>query len=157
MKVKIFTQIKNNSKVDPWFFTNTSSIPITDLDEAAQLGGKVIGFHFYNPPAIQKLVEVIRAKGTLDEVNEFAMTYAKRLRKVVVPSNDYAGFIGNGHFMRDALYGIQQATNMTSDFGGFVQAVYAFNKVTQDYLVRPMGIFQLIDHVTYKFHLHLLE
>lgn len=147
LKVKIFSQIKDNTKVDPWFFTNTSSIPITELDEAAQLGGKVIGFHFYNPPAVQKLVEVIRAKGTLDEVNEFAMTYAKRLRKVVVPSNDYAGFIGNGHFMRDALYGIQQATNMTSDFGGFVQAVYAFNKITQDYLVRPMGIFQLIDYV----------
>ena len=147
LKVKIFSQIKENSNVDPWFFTNTSSIPITKLDEAAKLGGKVIGFHFYNPPAVQKLVEVIRANGTLDEVNEFAMTYAKRLRKVVVPSNDFAGFIGNGHFMRDALYGIQQATKMASDFGGFVQAVYAFNKVTQDYLVRPMGIFQLTDYV----------
>jgi 3-hydroxyacyl-CoA dehydrogenase len=147
LKVKIFTQIKNNSNVDPWFFTNTSSIPITEIDEKANLGGKVIGFHFYNPPAVQKLVEVIRAKGTLDEVNEFAMTYAKRLRKVVVPSNDFAGFIGNGHFMRDALYGIQQAVNMSSDFGGFVQSIYAFNKVTQDYLVRPMGIFQLIDYV----------
>lgn len=147
LKVKIFRQIKNNSKVDPWFFTNTSSIPITEIDEAAHLDGKVIGFHFYNPPAVQKLVEVICAKATLDEVNEFAMTYAKRLRKIVVSSNDFAGFIGNGHFMRDALYAIQQATIMTSDFGGFVNAVYAFNKISQDYLVRPMGIFQLIDYV----------
>ena len=147
LKVKIFTQIKNNSNVDPWFFTNTSSIPITELDVKAELGGKVIGFHFYNPPAVQKLVEVIRANGTLDEVNEFAMTYAKKLRKVVVPSNDYAGFIGNGHFMRDALYGMQEAQRLSVQFGGFVQGVYAINKVTQDFLIRPMGIFQLIDYV----------
>ncbi len=147
LKVKIFSQIKENSNVKPWFFTNTSSIPIHEIDEKANLDGQVIGFHFYNPPAVQKLVELIRAENTLDEVYDFALTYAKRLRKVVVSSNDFAGFIGNGHFMRDALYGIQQAVKMADNFGGFVQGVYAFNKISQDYLIRPMGIFQLIDYV----------
>ncbi len=146
LKNKVLGSIKQNSQVDPWFFTNTSSIPITELDENAGLDGKVIGFHFYNPPAVQKLVEVIRSKHTTDEVYDFALTYAKRLRKVVVPSNDFAGFIGNGHFMRDALYGIQQAEKLASEMG-YPQAVYAINKVTQDFLIRPMGIFQLIDYV----------
>ena len=147
LKNKVLGNIKKNSQVNPWFFTNTSSIPLTELDEGAGLDGNVIGFHFYNPPAVQKLVEVIRSKHTKDEVYDFAMTYAKRLRKVVVPSNDFAGFIGNGHFMRDALYGIQEAERLAADMGGFVQGVYAINKVTQDYLIRPMGIFQLIDYV----------
>jgi len=147
LKVKIFKQIKENSKVEPWFFTNTSSIPISELDEKAGLNGNVIGFHFYNPPAVQRLVELIRAKNTKDEVNDFALTYAKKLRKIIVPSNDIAGFIGNGHFMRDALYGMQEAERLADEFGGFVQGVYAINKVTQDFLVRPMGIFQLIDYV----------
>jgi len=146
LKNKVLGSIKQNSQVDPWFFTNTSSIPITELDENAGLDGKVIGFHFYNPPAVQKLVEVIRSKHTTDEVYDFALTYAKRLRKVVVPSNDFAGFIGNGHFMRDALYGIQQAEKLASEMG-YPQAVYAINKVTQDFLIRPMGIFQLLDYV----------
>ena len=146
LKNKVLGGIKKNSQVNPWFFTNTSSIPLTELDEGADLDGNVIGFHFYNPPAVQKLVEVIRSKHTKDEVYDFAMTYAKRLRKVVVPSNDYAGFIGNGHFMRDALYGIQEAERLTAEMG-YAQAVYAINKVTQDFLVRPMGIFQLIDYV----------
>jgi len=75
------------------------------------------------------------------------LAYAKRLRKIIVPSNDIAGFIGNGHFMRDALYGMQEAERMASDFGGYVNSVYAINKVTQDMLIRPMGIFQLIDYV----------
>ncbi len=146
LKNKVLGSIKQNSKVEPWFFTNTSSIPITELDENAGLDGKVIGFHFYNPPAVQKLVEVIRSKHTTDDVYEFALQYAKNLKKVVVPSNDYAGFIGNGHFMRDALHGINEAERLTAELG-YVQAVYAINKVSQDYLVRPMGIFQLIDYV----------
>ncbi len=146
LKNRILGGIAKNSEKDPWFFTNTSSIPITELDEGAGLNGKVIGFHFYNPPAVQRLVEVIRSKHTTDEVYDFALTYAKRLKKVVVPSNDYAGFIGNGHFMRDALHGILEAERLTPEFG-YAQAVYAINKVTQNHLIRPMGIFQLIDYV----------
>ena len=70
----------------------------------------------------------------------------KNLRKTVVPSHDFAGFIGNGHFMRDALYGINEAEKLTKDHS-FAEAVYIINKVSQDFLIRPMGIFQLIDYV----------
>lgn len=146
LKVKILSQIFENSKSEPWVFTNTSSIPIHELDEQAKLGGRVLGFHFYNPPAVQKLVELIVTDKTKPELVEFAHAYAKSLKKIIVPSNDYAGFIGNGHFMRDALYGIQQAEKLTAEMS-FPEAVYTINKVTQDYLIRPMGIFQLIDYV----------
>jgi len=145
LKVRIFKNIdENNDNV--WYFTNTSSIPITELDEKVGLDGRVIGFHFYNPPAVQKLVELIRSKHTTDEVNDFALAYAKKLRKVVVPSNDYAGFIGNGHFMRDALHAISEVERLSPEMG-YLPALYTMNKVSQDYLVRPMGIFQLIDYV----------
>jgi 3-hydroxyacyl-CoA dehydrogenase len=106
----------------------------------------VLGFHFYNPPAVQKLVELIWTDKTLDDAREFAYEYAKNLKKVVVPSNDFAGFIGNGHFMRDALHGIGEAEKLSTEMT-MPEAVYAVNKVTQDFLVRPMGIFQLIDYV----------
>lgn len=146
LKVKLLSQLDKNNPKKPWYFTNTSSIPITELDEKAGLGGRIIGFHFYNPPAVQKLVEVIKSKNTLPEVEEFALQYAKSLRKVVVPSADFAGFIGNGHFMRDALHGIHEAEKLTKEIS-LPEAVYLINKVSQDYLVRPMGIFQLIDYV----------
>lgn len=146
LKVKIFSNLNENNPHQPWFFTNTSSIPIGELDEKAKLGGRIIGFHFYNPPAIQKLVEVIPAKNTLKDVHEFALAYAKNLRKIVVPSNDVAGFIGNGHFMRDILYATGEVEKLQKEFG-FVEAVYAMNRISQDYLIRPMGIFQLIDYV----------
>ncbi len=146
LKTKLLSQIKQNASKDVWFFTNTSSIPIHELDEKAGLDGRLIGFHFYNPPAIQKLVELIKGEKTLDEIKDFALEYAKRLRKVVVESNDFAGFIGNGHFMRDALHAIKEVERLSADMP-FTEALYAVNKVSQEYLVRPMGIFQLIDYV----------
>ncbi len=146
LKVKIFSQIKDNNPNNPWFFTNTSSIPISNLDKEAELGGKVIGFHFYNPPAVQKLVELIKGENTLPEVEEFALAYAKNLRKIIVPSNDFAGFIGNGHFMRDALHGIKEVEKLNAN-NSFAKSIYMINKVSQDFLVRPMGIFQLVDYV----------
>jgi 3-hydroxyacyl-CoA dehydrogenase len=146
LKVEIFSYLNENNPHQPWFFTNTSSIPIGELDRKAKLGGRIIGFHFYNPPAVQKLVEVIPAKNTLKEVHEFALAYAKNLRKVVVPSNDVAGFIGNGHFMRDILHATREVKKLQKEFG-FVEAVYAMNRISQEALIRPMGIFQLIDYV----------
>lgn len=146
LKIKLLSQINKNSAKEPWFFTNTSSIPVHELDEKAGLGGRLLGVHFYNPPAIQKLVELIRAASTKDELVEFALAYAKNLRKIVVPSNDFAGFIGNGHFMRDALHGIGEAERLAAGMP-FVEAVYTVNRATQDFLIRPMGIFQLIDYV----------
>lgn len=146
LKADIFRQIAQNNQNEPWFFTNTSSIPITKLDEEAGLKGKILGFHFYNPPAVQKLVEIIKSRNTLPEVEEFALAFAKKLRKTVVNSNDVAGFIGNGHFMRDIIYAGHETEKLLKDFP-LPEAIYAINHISQDYLIRPMGIFQLIDYV----------
>lgn len=146
LKAKLLSQINKNNARPPWIFTNTSSIPIHELAEKAGLGGRILGVHFYNPPAVQKLVELIRAGSTQSELVDFALAFAGNLGKIVVPSNDFAGFIGNGHFMRDALHGISEAGRLSSGMP-FVEAVYTVNRVSQDFLLRPMGIFQLIDYV----------
>jgi 3-hydroxyacyl-CoA dehydrogenase len=146
LKKKLLSQINENNPYKPWFFSNTSSIPIHVLDEAAKLEGRILGFHFYNPPAVQRLVELITTPKNPAEMVEFAKIYAKNLKKVLVPSNDFAGFIGNGHFMRDALHGIHEVERLAKEMP-FIEALYMINKVSQDFLIRPMGIFQLIDYV----------
>jgi len=148
LKVKLLSGIDQNNPNNPWYFTNTSSVPINLIESEAGLDGRILGFHFYNPPAVQRLVELITTEKTSEETIEFAHEYAKRLKKVVVPSNDFAGFIGNGHFMRDALHGMMEAEALASEKNiPLYKAIYIINKVTQDYLIRPMGIFQLIDYV----------
>ncbi|MFC2115934.1 3-hydroxyacyl-CoA dehydrogenase family protein, partial [Bacteroidota bacterium] len=146
LKVKLIREIERSGGSDTWYLTNTSSIPIGKLDMDAGLKGRIIGFHFYNPPAVQKLVELICSDTTLPELNDFCLEFAKNLKKKVVPSNDVAGFIGNGHFMRDILYGASEVHRLEKDYT-LPQAIWMINRVTQDYLIRPMGIFQLTDYV----------
>jgi 3-hydroxyacyl-CoA dehydrogenase len=146
LKVRLLAPSAAAGDEGPWVFTNTSSIPIEEIDARSGLGGRVIGFHFYNPPAVQKLVELIPASTTRAELRDFAGVLAGRLRKTVVASRDVAGFIGNGHFMRDLLHGVAEAERLASGMP-FVEAIYAVNRVSQEFLVRPMGIFQLIDYV----------
>jgi 3-hydroxyacyl-CoA dehydrogenase len=146
LKLKLLKQVAAENPKQPWVYTNTSSIPISELDAKAKLGGRIMGFHFYNPPAVQRLVELIRGQATRPEVAAFAEGLAKKLRKTVVPSRDKAGFIGNGHFMRDMLHGMAEVERLGRELP-FCQAVYCVNRVSQDFLVRPMGIFQLVDYV----------
>jgi 3-hydroxyacyl-CoA dehydrogenase len=146
VKIQIFSRILENNKKNPWFLTNTSSVPIAELNSGAGINGNIIGFHFYNPPAVQKLVELITTPETNKELIEFSKAFALKLNKKLVPSNDFAGFIGNGHFMRDLLYGIKTAENLNKNLS-FVGSVFAVNMISQDFLIRPMGIFQLMDYV----------
>jgi 3-hydroxyacyl-CoA dehydrogenase len=146
LKVKVYRQLKEMTGPETYFLTNTSSIPISLLDKEVGLNGRIVGYHFYNPPAIQKLLELITSRSTRPDLVEASQQIAADLRKIVIPANDIAGFIGNGHFMRDGLHGIAEMERLAKEHG-FAGAVYMMNRVSQDWLVRPMGIFQLIDYV----------
>ena len=146
-KVKVLKRLKEICKPDTLYFTNTSSVPIKLLDEKVGLNGKIIGFHFYNPPVIQRLVEVITNDKTDKEIKELGNELGKRLRKKLVPANDISGFIGNGHFTRDGLHALHEVQKLVDEGNSLPQAIYIMNKVSQQLLIRPMGIFQLIDYV----------
>ncbi|MFC1851140.1 3-hydroxyacyl-CoA dehydrogenase family protein [candidate division CSSED10-310 bacterium] len=146
LKVNVLSKLKDLCGEDTYFFTNTSSIPIQELDDQVGLEGRIVGYHFYNPPAVQKLVELISNEKTRPDLVSVAQDIGKRLRKIIIPSNDVAGFIGNGHFIRDGLHALNEVTALQSEFG-IPGAIYALNKVSQDLLIRPMGIFQLLDYV----------
>ena len=146
LKVSVFETLKNSCGEETYFFSNTSSIPLHELDSRVGLDGRVIGFHFYNPPAVQKLVELIIPENIKPDLPQLSRELGKRLRKIIIPSNDIAGFIGNGHFIRDGLHGIAEAQRLAGEMS-FPQAIYVINRISQNFLLRPMGIFQLIDYV----------
>jgi len=145
-KVKVLKKVDRMCGKETFYFTNTSSIPISILDQEANLQGRIIGYHFYNPPAVQRLLELISTPKTRPDLKEFSLELAKRLRKTVVPANDIAGFIGNGHFMRDILHATSEVERLSPEFGQ-PGALYIINRISQEFLIRPMGIFQLVDYV----------
>jgi 3-hydroxybutyryl-CoA dehydrogenase len=75
--------------------TNTSSIPVTSLASAAACPERVVGMHFFNPPPLMPLLEVIRA----DQTDEDAVVLAKRvgqaMGKQVIVAADGPGFLVN--------------------------------------------------------------
>lgn len=146
VKCDLFKKISANNKNAPYFFTNTSSIPISLLNAKADLKGRIIGFHLYNPPAVQKLLEIIPLKEGDPELYLLALSIGKSLGKTIVVSQDVAGFIGNGHFVREIGVAVDLVKQLTKNHS-FEESIYMVNKITGDFLLRPMGIFQLIDYV----------
>jgi 3-hydroxyacyl-CoA dehydrogenase len=146
VKAALLRELRGICPEDAYFFTNTSSIPIHVLEEASGLDGRLVGAHFYNPPAVQALLELITPSGCQGELQIVSRELARRLGKTVVPSRDVAGFIGNGHFIRDGLHAIREAERL-SQTRGLPAAIALMDVVTRDWLLRPMGIFQLIDYV----------
>lgn len=146
VKAQVFSAIDQASVKKPYYFSNTSSIPIGLLNQKSGIFGRIIGFHFYNPPQVQRLMEIIPAENTFTEVLEAAKEIAARLGKIVVISKDVAGFIGNGHFVREIDFAGKLVKELEKSYSQ-VEALWIVNSVTQDFLIRPMGIFQLLDYV----------
>lgn len=147
-KTSLFTSLKNSASQTQYYFTNTSSIPIALLNEKCQLQNRIIGFHFYNPPVVQKLLEIIVPAKCDATLQGMATELAKRMHKTTVFAKDVAGFIGNGHFVREMIFACQKAQELSrSQSMPLEQAIALVNRVTQELLVRPMGIFQLMDYV----------
>lgn len=139
---------KTIAKANPqaFFLTNTSCIPIQVLNGHAHLNHRIIGFHFYNPPPVQKLLEIIAPPKTDPMLTQLALELAKRLNKIVIHSNDIAGFIGNGYLCREIAFAGKKTEELTKKYD-LAEALYMINRVTQEWLIRPMGIFQLVDYV----------
>ena len=145
-KVEIFKKIDACTGHTAYYFTNTSSIPLHVLQEKSHLKGRLIGFHFYNPPPVQKLLEVVVPEKIDPKLRECAINIAERLKKTIVISKDVAGFIGNGYFIREIVDACQKVRDLSQTMPQ-TEALATVNRVTQDFLLRPMGIFQLLDYV----------
>jgi 3-hydroxyacyl-CoA dehydrogenase len=131
---------------DAYFLSNTSSIPIHVLNEKADLQGRILGFHFYNPPVVQELIELVVNETTDPTLCSIAKQLALRMKKTIVFSKDIAGFIGNGYLIREIGFALWKLQKL-SVHRPLPHAVYLTNRATQEFLLRPMGIFQLIDYV----------
>jgi enoyl-CoA hydratase/3-hydroxyacyl-CoA dehydrogenase len=76
--------------------SNTSTMSITEIASATRRPGQVVGMHFFNPPVLMKLVEVIRGKKTSDATMQLTYDLALKMNKVPVRiEKDSPGFIYN--------------------------------------------------------------
>lgn len=75
--------------------TNTSSLPVIDMAVATKRPHRVIGFHFFNPAQVMKLVELVKTVATDEDVLVAAREFGEKISKTPVVARDRAGFIAN--------------------------------------------------------------
>jgi 3-hydroxybutyryl-CoA dehydrogenase len=94
-KVELFQRLDEITRPEVVLASNTSSLPLVQMATATKRPDKVLGMHFFNPAAVMKLLELVKALTTSDETVAFAQAYGEKLGKTTVLAKDRAGFIVN--------------------------------------------------------------
>ena len=95
LKKQIFAKLDAVCKPGAILATNTSYQDVDAIAAATSRPEDVLGMHFFSPAHIMKLLEVVRAENTADDVLATVMALSKKIRKVAVVSGVCYGFIGN--------------------------------------------------------------
>jgi len=139
LKKSVYAELDKAAGPDVIFASNTSTLPITEIANTTSRPEKFIGIHFFNPPQLMKLVEVIPGEKTSQQVTDLTLDYVKSVNKqAVVCRKDVPGFIINRLFIpmvHEACF-LKDRTSATLEE---IDSAVKFN------LGFPMGIFELAD------------
>ena len=95
MKQETFRKLDEVMKADAILATNTSSLPVTDIAVTTGRASRILGFHFFNPAPVMKLIELVTTVVTDPQVIATASAFAERIGKTPVIAKDRAGFVAN--------------------------------------------------------------
>ena len=95
LKRKIFTELDRVAKPGAILATNTSALDIDKIASMTKRPEDVIGLHFFSPANVMKLLEIVRAKHTSDDVVASCMSLAKDINKIAALVGVCPGFVGN--------------------------------------------------------------
>ena len=95
LKKKIFSDLDRIMKPGAILATNTSALNIDMIASATRRPEDVIGLHFFSPANVMKLLEIVRADHTADDVIATCMDLAKKINKIAVLVGVCPGFVGN--------------------------------------------------------------
>ncbi|MHB8076422.1 3-hydroxyacyl-CoA dehydrogenase family protein [Desulfosporosinus fructosivorans] len=96
LKQNIMKQLDHLCKPSTILATNTSVMSITEIAKKAFNRGRIVGTHFWNPPFLIPLVEVVKAEDTEDQVMDLTLQFLKKVGKRPVRVNkDVPGFVAN--------------------------------------------------------------
>jgi 3-hydroxyacyl-CoA dehydrogenase / enoyl-CoA hydratase / 3-hydroxybutyryl-CoA epimerase len=133
------------------FASNTSTIPITRIAEAARDPERVIGMHFFSPVAKMPLLEVIPGARTVPQTISTAVAFGRRMGKTVIVVRDSPGFWVNrilapyanevGHLLAEGA-SIEDIDTMAVRFGFPVGPVTLLDEVGLDVAIKVAGVMQ---------------
>lgn len=139
LKKKVYEEVDKIASKKTVFASNTSTLPITEIANTTSRPERFIGIHFFNPPQLMKLVEVIPGQKTPKELVEMMMNFVRSVSKEpILCKKDVAGFIVNRIFIplvHEAAWAIERDGASMTEIDSAVKFRLGF----------PMGIFELAD------------
>jgi 3-hydroxybutyryl-CoA dehydrogenase len=139
-KLEMWGELDGIVKEDAYLATNTSSLSVATQAEATKRPDRMIGLHFFNPPQVMPLLEVVRAEGSGDDAVDLGFEVGETLGKTTVAANDNRGFIVNRllvPYMLDAIRAHEQGVGSIQDIDTGMMAGAS----------HPMGPLTLADFV----------
>ncbi len=137
VKKDVFKKLDEICREEVILSTNTSTIPISDIASATKREEKVIGLHFFNPPTLIRLVEIIRGEKTSEDTLKKTIKFAESIgMDYVIVKKDVPGFLIN----RINVRVIAEALRMLEE--------YKPEEIDSALIYRlgfPMGIFEVLD------------
>lgn len=150
-KKTAFKELDQVCKPEAVLATNTSSMSITVLSNETSRPAQVAGIHFFNPPALMKLVEVVRGYYTSDETVQTVSGVAKSMGKTSIEvKKDYPGFVVNRLMLAQYL----EAIRMVEQGVATPRDIDTALKLG---LNHPMGQFELQDFAGVDIGYHVLN
>ncbi len=92
LKLELFRSVLQHTTEDTLLASNTSSLSLTELGQQLGQPERVIGLHFFNPPPVMPLLEIVRGVATSDGSVERALSFARQLQKEPIVVRDFPGF-----------------------------------------------------------------
>ncbi len=140
LKKKVYSDLDKLASSKTVFASNTSTLPITELSKVTTRPTRFIGIHFFNPPQLMRLVEVIPGAQTERDLIDATIEYVKNVGKEpVLCRKDVAGFIINRIFIpliHEAAWSLERDNTKMTEIDASIKFKLGF----------PMGIFELADY-----------
>ncbi|SFT03143.1 3-hydroxyacyl-CoA dehydrogenase family protein [Halostagnicola kamekurae] len=150
LKQEVFSDVEAATSEDTVIASNTSSLSVTEMASVLEFPERAVGLHFFNPPHIMDLVEIVVAEQTNDHTEEFAVDYVQGIEKEDVVVCDTAGFATSRlgvAFGLEAIRMVEEGVASPADIDEGMEIGYG----------HPMGPIELTDHVGLDVRLHIAE
>ena len=150
VKHDVFRELERALADDAILASNTSALSVTQIASVLERPERVVGMHFFNPAPLMRLVEIVRAERTAEDVFEAAYEFAARLGKEPIRCNDTPGFVVN----RILIPLLNDCIRVLDEAGVSVEDL---DKAMRYGAGWPMGPAALVDLVGLDIHVHASE
>jgi 3-hydroxyacyl-CoA dehydrogenase len=150
IKQAVFAELDEVTPGHAILASNTSSLSITEMGEATSRPEKVVGFHFFYPASVMRLIEVIEGDDTAPETAQAAASFAQTIRKMPIRCGEAPGFVVNRILNSSVaeLWRYQEETGIE---------IKELDRIVAESKAAPMGPFFLTDLLGLDTVLHVAE